>query len=306
MAGVVTGFAIIGAVILVGYIAGRLEIGGPTTGHVLNRIAFFVTNPALLFTVLATADLHEVFSDVIWVAFASAVATAAVYVLLNLVWFRQTMPVATIAAMSSGYVNANNIGIPVAVYVLGGASYVAPVILLQLLVFAPVVLTILDTHKRGSVSFVGIVTQPFRNPMIIASLAGVLLNLFGVRLPEPVMAPFELIGGAAVPLILMAFGMSLHGMRPLQAGNGRREILVATLLKCVGMPIAAYLIAHFGFGLVGAPLFASVVLASLPTAQNVYNFASRYEQGVPHARDVVLLTTLLSVPVLIGVAALLA
>jgi malonate transporter len=134
----------------------------------------------------------------------------------------------------------------------------------------------------------------------------VVLNLFGVRLPEPVLAPFELIGGAAVPLILMAFGMSLHGMRPLQAGSGRREIFVATAIKAVVMPGFAYLIAHFGFGLSGTPLFASVVLAALPAAQNVYNFASRYEQGVALARDTVLLTTILSVPVLVVVAALLA
>jgi predicted permease len=53
-------------------------------------------------------------------------------------------------------------------------------------------------------------------------------------------------------------------------------------------------------------LFASVVLAALPAAQNVYNFASRYEQGVALARDTVLLTTILSVPVLVVVAALLA
>ncbi|MFZ4895515.1 AEC family transporter [Plantibacter sp. Mn2098] len=306
MGGVLTGFAIIGVVILVGYIAGRLEIGGPTTPHVLNRVAFFVTNPALLFTVLVTADLHEVFSDVIWVAFLSALATAALFVLVNAVWLHRPVPVVTIGALASSYVNANNIGIPVAVYVLGSASYVAPVILLQLLIFAPIGLTILDAYHRGSVSFVGIVTQPFRNPMIIASLAGLVLNLFGVRLPTPVMAPFELLGGAAVPLILMAFGMSLHGMRPLRPGSGRREILVGTVLKAVGMPVVAFLIAHFGFGLVGAPLFASVVLASLPTAQNVYNFATRYEQGEPLARDVVLLTTILAVPVLLGVAALLA
>ncbi|MET3509044.1 AEC family transporter [Plantibacter flavus] len=306
MGGVLTGFAIIGTVILVGYLAGRLEVGGPTTGHVLNRVAFFVTNPALLFTVLATADLHEVFSSFIWVALASALSAAALFVLLNAVWLRKDLSVATIGALGSGYVNANNIGIPVAVYVLGEAGYVAPVILLQLLVFAPIALTILDARQRGTVSFVGIVTQPFRNPMIVASIVGVLLNLVGVRLPEPVMAPFELLGGAAVPLILMAFGMSLHGMRPLQAGSGRREIFVATAIKSLVMPGFAYLIAHFGFGLSGTPLFASVVLAALPAAQNVYNFASRYEQGVTLARDTVLLTTILSVPVLVVVAALLA
>jgi predicted permease len=48
------------------------------------------------------------------------------------------------------------------------------------------------------------------------------------------------------------------------------------------------------------------VLAALPTAQNVYNFSSRYERGEIVARDTVLLTTILAIPVLVVIAALLA
>ena len=42
-----------------------------------------------------------------------------------------------------------------------------------------------------------------------------------------------------------------------------------------------------------------VLLAALPTAQNVFNYADRYETDVVLARDVVLLTTLVSLPVLL-------
>jgi predicted permease len=48
------------------------------------------------------------------------------------------------------------------------------------------------------------------------------------------------------------------------------------------------------------------VLAALPTAQNVFNYAQRYGRGVVLARDAVLITTALSVVVLVIVAALLA
>jgi predicted permease len=72
------------------------------------------------------------------------------------------------------------------------------------------------------------------------------------------------------------------------------------------MPAIAFLVARFAFGLHGTALFAAVVLAALPTAQNVYNFASRYGRGEVVARDTVLLTTLLAVPALVVVAALLA
>ncbi|MGN7800214.1 AEC family transporter [Leifsonia sp. 22587] len=306
MGGVLTGFGIIAFVILVGYVAGRLRIGGPTAPFVLNRIAFFVTNPALLFVTLARADLHVVFSAQLLVAAVAAVVSAGLFVALSRAFFRAPAPETTIGALGAGYVNANNIGLPVAVYVLGSASFVAPVLLLQLIVFAPIALTILDTTSRGAVSVRSILTQPVRNPMIIASLLGILVDVSGLKLPDAVLKPFELLGGAAVPLVLLAFGMSLVGARPLQAGAGRASIVTAVVLKSAAMPLVAFAVARFGFGLSGQSLFAAVALAALPTAQNVYNFAARYERGMAVARDVVLLTTIFAVPSLLVIAALLA
>jgi malonate transporter and related proteins len=306
MAGVAIGFSIIAFVIVVGYIAARIGVGGPQAGYVLNRVAFFITNPALLFVTLAKADLHVVFSSFLLIAAASAIGAAVVFVVVSRIFFPRPITETTLGAMGSGYNNANNIGIPVAVYVLGSASYVAPVLLLQLVVFAPIILTILDVSSRGRASVRAILTGPVRNPMIIASLAGVLLALTGWKIPEPVFQPFELLGGAAVPLVLMAFGMSLFGARPLASRHGRADIIVASVLKVAVMPAIAFVVAHFGFGLTGTHLFATVTLAALPTAQNVYNFASRYERGTAVARDIVLVTTIASIPAIFVIAVLLA
>ena len=306
MGGVVVGFAIIAFVIGVGYLAGRFGVGGPTAPFVLNRIAFFITNPALLFVTLAHADLHVVFSTQVVVAGVAALVAAGAFVLLSRLFFRRGAAETTIGALGAGYVNANNIGLPVAVYVLGNASFVAPVLLLQLIFFAPIALTVLDVTSRGSVSVRSILTQPVRNPMIIASLLGILVDVSGLQLPDAVFQPFVLLGGAAVPLVLMAFGMSLHGSRPLRADHGRVEIVTAAVLKSAVMPTIAYLVASLGFGLHGQSLFAAVALAALPTAQNVYNFAARYDRGVAIARDTVLLTTVLAIPALLLIAALLA
>jgi predicted permease len=53
-------------------------------------------------------------------------------------------------------------------------------------------------------------------------------------------------------------------------------------------------------------LLAAVVLAALPTAPSGHTFSSRYERGETMARDTVLLTTILAIPVLVIIAALLA
>jgi malonate transporter len=65
-------------------------------------------------------------------------------------------------------------------------------------------------------------------------------------------------------------------------------------------------LAHFVWGLSGHTLFAVVVLAALPTAQNIFTFAQRYGRGVIIARDTILVTTALSIVSLVAIAALLA
>lgn len=306
MLGVLVGFAIIATVILAGYIVGRSGVLGERAGFTLSRLAFFVLMPCLLFTTLAEADVHALFSSLLVVSVIAAGAAAGLFVLIARVLWKRPVAETVVGALGSGYVNANNIGVPVAAYVLGDAAISAPVILFQLLVFAPVTLTILDAQSRGHVSIRRILLGPVTNPIILGSVLGVLLSVFQVRLPEAVMEPFHLIGAAAVPVVLISFGMSLHGSRPLAPGSSRRDVILASTLKLAVMPVVAWLVGGPLFGLEGHALFAVVVLAALPAAQNVFNYAQRYDRGVVMARDIVLITTALSLPTLLVVAALLA
>ena len=306
MSGVLIGFAIIGVVILIGYVVGRVGVLGEHAPKVMSRLVFFVLSPALLFTVLADADVHTLFSSMLAVSAIAAVLSCLVFAGIALLVFRRGIPETVIGSISAGYVNANNIGIPVAVYVLGNTAYSAPVILLQLLVLAPISLTILDISTSGSVSIGRILMQPIRNPLIIASALGVVVSVTELEIPMAVMEPFRIVGAAAVPLVLIAFGMSLHGDRLLAPGTDRRGIVLASAIKLAVMPVIAWVFGRFVFGLDHEHLFAVVVLAGLPTAQNVFVFAQRYERGVSLARDTVLITTVGSVPVLVAVAAVLA
>lgn len=300
------GFAVVGSVIGLGYLLGRLGILGPGAQFTISRLVFFVLTPALLFTVTYEADVHTLFSVPLLVAAISAVSAGLVYLVVIRFFGPRSVPRLVVGTLASGYQNANNIGLPIAVFVLGGPDYVVPVILLQILVFAPIALTILDASTRGAVSIADVLLQPVRNPLIIASVVGVLLNLFGVPIPADVLAPFELVGAAMVPLVLISFGMSLHGERALKPGPERVDVLVASAVKLAVMPLVAYLVARFLFGIEGHALFALVVVAAFPTAQNVFNYAERYDRSVILARDAVLLTTVLAIPVLVVVAVLLA
>lgn len=305
MSGILTGFAIIGVVVAAGYVCARLRIGGPGAQEALNRIAFFVAIPALLFTVIADADLGTLVHAPLLVQASAAVLAAGLFLVVHAARLRLTASEATVGAVASGYVNANNIGLPVAAYVLGDPTVVVPVILLQLLILAPITLTVLDAQTSGRVSWRFVLLQPVRNPIILASVAGALVSGFGGTVPAVVREPLVILGGAAIPMMLMAFGMSLHGSRPLRKGSSRAAAATSAVIKGVVMPALAFVLARYAFRLDDDAVLGSVLLAGLPTAQNVYNYAARYRVGEILARDTILVTTLAAPATLLVAAALL-
>ncbi|MFF4981599.1 AEC family transporter [Streptomyces sp. NPDC001046] len=305
MQGVLSGFAVIAVVIGVGYLIGRRGYLGSGGREVLTKLAFHVASPALLFTTLAGADLSVVFSDRLLVTALSTAAVAGVFVAVGAVrgW---GVGRTTIGALCAGYVNSGNLGIPIAVYVLGDASLVAPVLLFQLVGVTPVALTVLDLASGGRKRPVWQrLLTPLRNPVALGSLAGVAVSASGLPLPGPLMDPLTLIGNMSVPAVLLAFGISLRGSTLPLRGAERAPVLLAGALKAVVQPLVAWGVAAGVFGLHGAALLDVVVTSALPAAQNLFTYASSYRVGEVLAREAILLSTVAAVPVLVVVAAVL-
>lgn len=377
MADVVAGLAVFGAVIAVGWLLVRTRAVPADADGVLTRVCFFAATPALLVTTLSRADLTAVLSRSTAVAVAAELAAIVSAWCLHRLVLRRPTAEATIGALASGYVNAANLGIPVAVLVLGDAATIAPILLLQLLVLTPATFTVLDAvTRRGNPSRLATLTVPLRNPLLWGVVAGTAANLGGVDLKEwgggyPAQG-LEMLGRVAVPLMMLALGMSLAGApRPLrnlvpeeaapslqgspartvqspqsarqsqeplaaeagseaheintaggrlprveeepahgarltsQRGAGRRrDLWLAVGWKLAVMPGLAVVVG-LAAGLSGGQLLAPVVTAALPTAQNVFMYASRYGAVKDLARDAVLLTTAGFVPVVLLAAALL-
>ncbi|OLT13492.1 hypothetical protein BJF78_22105 [Pseudonocardia sp. CNS-139] len=307
MNGVLDGFVVIGVVVAVGYLVGRAGVLGPAATTVLSRTAFFVASPALLFVTISRADFNAVFSEALVVTAVTSSLACLLYVPVGLLR-RRPAGETVVGAMASGYVNAGNLGLPIATYALGNAAEMAPVLLFQLAVMTPFFTTLLDMvaerkdGKRPSV--LRTVTAPLRNPIALATGAGLVASATGFVPPAPLLAPVELIADLAVPGMLLAFGISLNGAaRPGTGANGPL-LTTVLLLKNVVHPLLALLLG-LALGLSGHALLAVVVCAALPTAQNVFGYAVRFEQGVTLGRDAALSTTILSVPVLFTVVWLL-
>jgi malonate transporter and related proteins len=311
--GVLAGFATIGIIIGLGFLLAELRILDATALGVLTRVAFYVASPALMITVLGGTDAHRLLSANLVASLGSVAVAATIAVLVVRLLWRREAGDTVIATFCSAYVNAGNLGLPIAAYALGDAAFIAPMLLAQLVVLQPSGLAVLDAItyvpspgiSRGRLLLIRL-SQPLRNPLAVGSLIGLVLALTGFKLPLIINAPLTLVGGIAVPAVLLAYGISLRlGPRP---GSGEPPMQIATLvsIKLIVQPIAAYLIGAYALDLVGRDLLAVTVIAALPTAQNVFTFAMRYDRGVILARDMIFVATLLSVPAILIITWLLA
>ncbi len=300
-----TGFAVVALAVVVGYILGRIGLLGPHAREVLSRLTFFVLSPFLLFVVLANADVRMLFSSLLPVSAIAALAMFVIFIVLARVVWRRNLGETIIGTLASGQVNSNNIGIPLSLYLLGNAAYPAPVIMMQMVIFTPITLALLDfaTKREGSVGRT--ILRALTNPMIIASGLGMAVALSGVTLPPIVIEPFTLIANACVPVLLISYGISLYGQKVLGAAGHRRDIVVASVLKLFIMPLVAWALAQFVFGLTAQEVLIITVLAALPSAQNIFNYAQRYDVGETIARDTVFITTVGCLPVLFVITLLL-
>ena len=347
MGEVIGGLAVFAVVIGVGWLLVRTGAVPRNADTVLTRVCFFAATPALLVCTLADADLGAVAGVGTLVALtAESVAILSAWALHRLVLHRTTAE-ATIGALASGYVNAANLGIPVLVLVLGDAAPIAPVLLLQLLVITPAAFAVLDTvTRRGSPSRLATLTIPLRNPLLLAVVAGAAVNLSGTDLDGAVgghlRETLDTLGRIAVPLMMLALGMSLAASRmraplpdgapvapevpevapevpeapepdaaapavppePAHDAAGRAALRWAVGWKLLVTPGLAGLLG-LGAGLRGPGLLVPITTAALPTAQNVFMYASRYGVAKPLGRDAVLVTTAGFVPVVLLAAAVL-
>ena len=301
--GLLTGFLTILVVIAAGAALAHVGVLDQRSQRTLGEIAFFVASPALMVLTIAEVELEAAAANLL-ASGASLLACFAAYaVTVRLLWRPDTGSL-LIGALSSSYVNAGNLGIAIAAYVVGDITVVVPTLLVQMLLVQPAALMVLDrTTGRGD--------GPGRalrrlgtNPLTAGALLGLVLAVTGWGLPGFVEAPLEMLAGAAIPLMLMSYGAALRLSPPVGRAGHNREVVVATVLKMVVMPVVAWVVAA-SLGLDGTVLLGVVITAALPTAQNIFLHATRYRVGEDVARETILVTTLASLPVALLVALLL-
>ena len=136
-------------------------------------------------------------------ATALAVSFGAYAAIARLRW-RLDAGSVLIGSLASSYVNAGNLGLAIAAYVVGDITVVVPTLLVQMLVVQPLALAVLDRHVgRGDGAAVA-VRRLVTNPLTVAAVVGLVLAVAGVaRCPTSSTSRSSVLAGAAIPLMLI-------------------------------------------------------------------------------------------------------
>ncbi|MFC5724213.1 AEC family transporter [Streptomyces gamaensis] len=265
--------------------------------------AFLFAVPCFLFGNIYRSDLGALFD---WWAITGYAAAAGVAVLLTgaLAWafgVRDARGVA-LRIMAAVQVNTAYFAVPVFIMLFGNAAPIFLVLLFQVCVLSLVVISIMELGRSDRTGGPGrrlasALTASLATPMVIACNAGIVLNLLSVHLPRTVLDSFAFVGDSASPVALFALGLHLGGMGLKIRGTTAEEIWIIAF-KCVVFPLLAFAVCHYGFGIGGEWLNYLVLIAAMPTPQNLFIFAQRYDVGVDMSAAIVVKSSVVALVLL--------
>ncbi|RSZ33725.1 MULTISPECIES: AEC family transporter [unclassified Variovorax] len=137
----------------------------------------------------------------------------------------------------------------------------------------------------------GFVRQLVRNPLIVATVAGLLANVLGLSVPTWATPTLTRIGAASLALGLLAAGA---GMKFSTLGTGKMLAVSILAIRHLILPLVAWGLA---LALRLDAMQASVLMAfsAVPTASSAYVLAARMGYNGPYVAGLVTLSTLLGV-----------
>lgn len=300
---VLTGFAVVIAIIALGFAVGRFRVLGPNAVYTLNMFVFWIALPATLIHFMSNTNVSELFGANLAVVALSTLAAGAIgFIGYRIIAQRGTSD-SLVAMLACSYCNGSNLGIPLATHLLDNPSLTLPVILFQVGFYGPISVLLLDLNSghRSQSLLRDLTLTVVKNPLIIGAGVGITLSLaksrVGFELPSVAAEPIEIIANATVAVALIAFGMSMAEVRVLQRGHSpRRSVLAASLVKTVVHPAIALGLGLFIFDAHGELLLAMTLLAGLPTGQNVFTYAQRFGVNKVLARDTAVISTAMAIP----------
>lgn len=275
-------------VIIIGFILGKIK---KLDISVLVDILFYIGMPALAFTAMLSKQIVLLDASKIWASalFIMAGTGLAAVIIFKIAHFKHSGLYVPIIIM-----NAVNIPFPVMSMAYGEEGLLAATLFyipVTLLSFTVGVMILSRRNWKDGIK------ETLKMPSIYGAVLGLVFNLAGIKVPDLIFNPIQLIGTMVIPLTLLVLGYRLSSVRITDF----RATALASVIRVgvgLGMGFAAVNI----LGLSGVSRSVVVLDSAMPSAANTSILAMKYGNEPELVSSVVFVTTvasLLIIPVLL-------
>lgn len=264
--------------IMAGYVMRRNAFPSADVWPQIEKLSFFILFPCLLIVSIARSPLSDGAIDVWFLIFAVVGAQLITGLLtIPLILFRLVNG-PDYTSIVQGAIRFNTYAAFGVLAVIAGTDsekLIAPVLPFMIITANVLSITALSLFGHHAVnSTVHPLQRIFRglykNPFVIASCIGLLINFSGLTIPAVIEIPMLRLGQSGVALSLLAVGAALkfRGHHPSVAGY----VLLASLYNLVVWP-GLYVLLAGSFGLEGLLFQAGLIATLVPTATTSYLLA---------------------------------
>ena len=260
-------------IIALGFGVKRLGWIGPEDVRRFNKVCFYTFMPVMLFYNIYTSD----FSHAVRLSYALFVVGMALAMIL--LAFLITLAVEKTperrgvmiqAAFRSNFVL---LGLPIAEELLPGANFGITALMIAIVVpiYNMMSVVVLEYFRGGKPKLGEVLLAVIRNPLILGSVAGLLVQALHITLPEVLVSFAGKMNSAATPLILLLLGASFETR---EIARYKKELLVCVGLRLLVFPGAILALAA-AIGLRGIEFVTVLAMTAAPTAVNSFNMAQQ-------------------------------
>lgn len=232
------------SMLALGFLLGRAGKVSRQEATIINRVAFLVLQPALIFPLINELNWSDFRLDAIALyAACQAVMFITAYVIARRILRRDTLE-AWLLAMAAVFVNTLLYIWPISFLIYGKTASVPITSLVAwdtAFTFAFFIVTT-DLMANRQASPAQSLRRVAANPVLIAIALGILSNAMDIAMPEPIFTALHFAGAGAAPLTLFALGVILSG----HALTPSPTIITFSALKLLVFPALVWMALHLG------------------------------------------------------------
>ena len=282
------------ALVIVGFVAGKLGYLGGDFDRQLSRLVINITCPALILSSAMTGQLPDrrYILPLLAISVITYVVLTAVAFLLPRYLTRQQQDEGVVGfALMFG--NVGFMGYPVVASIFGHEAVFYAAVLNVVNTFA--VFTIGTVLVTGSSEVEGSRFQKkvlYSTPMLAAYLTMAIVALEIDNIPAFVSQPLTMLGNITVPAALLIIGSSMSQLS-LRTMLGNRTVYLTTLFRLVILPVAVYYLTSL-LGFSDFVVNINTLVIAMPVATYGTILCLKYGRDTTVITEVTFITTLLS------------